>query len=158
MAQHSIYDAAGGADGMTRIATAWQRRAMADQVVSHAFRHAGVKPDHVDRLAAYLGEALGGPPRYTEMYGEHVDVVRIHSGNGEHEEMNERAIECFAGALRDAGIDAHLETYQAVLDYWRWATWHPMYGFHRSADDVPAELPMPRWDWDGTVTFGTEQG
>lgn len=94
---------------------------------------------------------------YTELYGEHADVVRIHSGNGEHAEMNELAITCFADALDDAGIDANPETYQAILDYWRWATWYPMYGFHRSADDVPAELPMPHRAWDGTVTLGTEQ-
>ena len=156
MPKGSIFEAAGGADGMTRIAEAWHRRAMADVVVAHAF-HGGAKPDHVDRLAAYLGEALGGPARYTETYGEHAEVVRMHSGNGEHEEMNERAIECFAGALRDAGIDANLETYQAILDYWSWATWYPMYAFHRSPDDVPADLPMPCWAWDGTVSFGTEQ-
>jgi hemoglobin len=155
MTQQSIFEAAGGADAMTRIADAWHHRVMADPVVSHAF-HGGAKPDHVDRLAAYLGEALGGPPRYTTTYGDHAIVVRMHSGNGEHDEMNERAIECFAGALHDAGLDADPETYQAILDYWGWATWHPMY-FHGSADDVPADLPMPQWNWDRTVSYRTEQ-
>ncbi|MGN6414282.1 globin domain-containing protein [Flexivirga sp.] len=155
MPQTSIFEAAGGADGMTRIAAAWHRRAMADPVVAHAF-HGGAKPDHVERLAAYLGEALGGPARYTETYGEHADVVRMHSGDGEHDEMNERAVECFAAALRDAGIDASLETYQAVLDYWSWATWHPMNSYNRSADDVPTDLPMPHWSWDARVTYGSE--
>ncbi|GGB37179.1 oxidoreductase [Flexivirga endophytica] len=152
MPRGSIFDAAGGADGMTRIAAAWHRRAMADEVVAHAF-HGGAKPDHVERLAAYLGEALGGPPRYTELYDAHATVVRIHSGNGEHEEMNRRAIDCFAGALHDAGVDADPETYQAVLDYWAWVTWHPMYAYHRSADDVPSNLQMPQWSWDGTVSY-----
>ena len=135
---------------MTRIADAWHRRVMADPVVSHAF-HGGAKPDHVDRLAAYLGEALGGPARYTTTYGDHATVVRMHSGDGEHDEMNVRAIDCFASALRDAGIDADRETYQAVLDYWTWAVWHSMGEFIRSAGDVPADLPMPHWDWDATV-------
>lgn len=156
MVRGSIFEAAGGVAGMTRIADAWHQRVMADPVVSHAF-HGGTKPDHVDRLAAYLGEALGGPRRYTQLYGDHAAVVRIHSGNGEHEEMNERAVECFKGALHDAGIDKDLQTYQAVLDYWAWATWHPMYQFHRSPDDVPAQLPMPHWDWDATVSWRTEQ-
>lgn len=150
MPRESIFDAAGGAAGMTRIAAAWHERAMADPVVAHAF-HGGAKPDHVQRLAAYLGEALGGPARYSQTYGEHADVVRMHSGDGEHDEMNVRAINCFAGALRDAGIDANPETYQAVLDYWSWSTWNSMGEFNESVDDVPAVLPMPRWKWDGIV-------
>ena len=154
MTRRSIFEAAGGAEAMTRIADAWHRRVMADPVVSHAF-HKGTKPDHIDRLAAYLGEALGGPPRYTQQYGEHAEVVRIHSGNGEHDEMNERAVDCFRGALHDAGIDDP-DTFQAVLDYWSWATWHPMYQFHGSPDDAPADLPMPQWNWDSTVSYRAE--
>jgi hemoglobin len=33
---------------------------MADDVVGHAFSH-GFHPQHVERLAAYWAEALGGP-------------------------------------------------------------------------------------------------
>ena len=46
---------------------------MADEVVSHAF-HGGARPDHTERLAAYWGEALGGPPAYTEAYGDEASV------------------------------------------------------------------------------------
>lgn len=154
MTKPSIFDAAGGADGMTRIADAWHRRVMADPIVSHAF-HGGAKPDHIDRLAAYLGEALGGPARYRQEYGDHAGVVRIHSGNGEHEEMNDRAVDLFDRALADAGVEGPARS--AMRDYFEWATGGPMYDFHRSAADVPPELPMPHWDWDGTVSYRAEQ-
>lgn len=149
MQQRSIFEAAGGATGMTRIADAWHRRVMADPVVSHAF-HGGAKPDHVDRLAAYLGEALGGPARYSRMYGDHAMVVRIHSGNGEHQEMNDRAVALFDAALADAGVEGSART--AMRDYFDWATNGPMYQFHRSPDEAPDALPFPKWDWDGVVT------
>ena len=71
---------------------------MADEVVSHAFSH-GFHPQHTERLAAYWAEALGGPPTYTERYGDETAVVRMHSGNGPHEEMDQRAIACFDHAL-----------------------------------------------------------
>src|SRR5262245_8128256 len=80
---HTVFEAAGGGAGMLRLAEAWHRRVMADELVAHAFSH-GFKDDHTPRLAAYLGEALGGPPVYTERYGDESYVVRIHSGNGEH--------------------------------------------------------------------------
>ena len=56
----TLYDAAGGMDGMVRLAHAWHERVLADEVVSHAFSH-GFHPDHTQRLAAYWAEALGGP-------------------------------------------------------------------------------------------------
>src|SRR5487761_2037211 len=87
----TLYDAAGGADAMVRLAAAWHDRVMADEVVSHAFSH-GFHPEHTQRLAAYWTEALGGPTAYTDSYGDESAVVRMHSGNGLHEEMDRRAI------------------------------------------------------------------
>ncbi len=67
-----------------------------------AFSH-GYHPEHTERLAAYWAEAFGGPPRYTEQYGDESSVVRMHSGNGLHEDMDRRAIACFDQALRQCG-------------------------------------------------------
>ena len=98
-----MYEAAGGIGGLRRLAQAWHARVMADEEVSHAFSH-GYRPDHSERLAAYWAEALGGPPMYSDAYGDETSVVRIHSGNGAHEEMDRRAIACFDQALADTGL------------------------------------------------------
>ena len=77
--------------------------------------------------------------------------MRIHSGNGEHDEMNHRAVACFDAARQDAGlVDQHLA--QALHDYFAWATWTTMYRSHASADDVPDGLSIPRWSWNGLVS------
>ena len=122
---------------------------MADEVVSHAFSH-GYRADHSERLAAYWAEALGGPPLYTGVFGDETAVVRMHSGNGPHEEMDRRAIACFDQALVDVGLDER--TRAALSDYFAWATTHAMAAYHESADDVPDGLPLPRWSWDGTAS------
>jgi hemoglobin len=145
----SVYEAAGGADGMLRLATAWHSRVMADELVSHAFSH-GFRPDHTERLAAYWAEALGGPTLYTDCYGDETSVVRVHSGNGQHPEMDERAIACFDQALTDAGLTEELLR-QVLHDYFAWATTATMSRYHESADDVPDGLSIPRWSWDGLV-------
>jgi hemoglobin len=147
-AMPTVFEAAGGNDGLQRLAAAWHRRVMADAVVSHAFSH-GFHPGHVERLAAYWAEALGGPATYSESYGGETAVVRIHSGNGEHDEMNRRAIACFDQALADVGLDADDALRQVLHDYFAWATTTTMYRYHRSADDVPDGLSIPRWSWDG---------
>jgi hemoglobin len=144
----TVYEAVGGDEGLLRLAEAWHSRVMADEVVSHAFSH-GFHPEHTERLAAYWAEALGGPMTYSDTFGDETSVVRIHSGNGPHEEMDRRAIACFDQALTDVGISDD-STLRAVLhDYFAWATTTTMSRYHRSADDVPDGLRLPHWSWDG---------
>jgi hemoglobin len=138
---------------LRRLAEAWHARVMADEEVSHAFSH-GYRPDHSERLAAYWAEALGGPPLYSDSYGDETSVVRIHSGNGAHEEMDRRAIACFDQALADTALAATVPAGDGRLrrvlhDYFAWATTTTMARYHRSADDVPDGLAIPRWSWDG---------
>lgn len=57
----TVFEAIGGAEGVLRLARAWHTRVMADAIVAHAFSH-GFHPQHTARLAAYWGEAWGGPP------------------------------------------------------------------------------------------------
>jgi len=83
----SVYEAAGGRNGILKLAEAWHARVMKDEIVSHAFSH-GFEPDHTERLAAYWVEALGGPAEYSERYGDESSVVKTHSGNGIHTEMD----------------------------------------------------------------------
>ena len=75
--------------------------------------------------------------------------VRIHSGNGVHEEMDRRAIACFDQALEDVGLSANEQLRQVLHDYFAWATTTTMARYHESADDVPKGLRIPRWSWDG---------
>jgi hemoglobin len=146
----TVYEAAGGDDGILRLAHAWHSRVMADEVVSHAFSH-GYHPQHTERLAAYWAEALGGPPRYSEQYGDESSVVRIHSGNGPHEEMDRRAIACFDQALEDIGLDTDERLQQALHDYFAWATTTTMARYHDSTSDVPEGLSIPQWSWNGRI-------
>ncbi|HET9169607.1 MAG TPA: group II truncated hemoglobin [Actinospica sp.] len=146
----TIYEAAGGDAGLLRLAAAWHERVLADEVVSHAFHH-GFNPAHTERLAAYWIEALGGPAAFTGSYGTEVDVVRMHSGEGRHDETDRRAIDCFDLALVDVGLADDQRLRQALHDYFAWATVHRMSRYPRSADDVPADLDFAHWSWDGPV-------
>ena len=143
----TVYEAAGGETALLRLARAWHARVMAEDVVSHAFSH-GFHPQHSERLAAYWAEALGGPSTYSDTYGDETFVVRLHSGNGPHEEMDRRAIACFDQAMTDIGLVD--DPVRAVLhDYFAWATTTTMSRYHHSADDVPDGLAIPRWSWSG---------
>jgi hemoglobin len=149
----TVYEAVGGIEVLRKLAAAWHSRVLADEIVSHAFRH-GYQPAHTERLAAYWAEALGGPPKYSEELGSETSVVRIHSGNGPHEEMDRRAIACFDQALVDTGLADEERLRHVLHDYFAWAATTTMARYHRSADDVPNGLSIPQWSWDG-VASGT---
>jgi len=143
-----VYEAAGGHEGLLRLAEAWHSRVLADEVVSHAFSH-GFHPQHTERLAAYWAEALGGPTTYSDAYGDETSVVRMHSGNGAHGEMDRRAIAGFDQAMKDVGLAAKEPLRQVLHDYFAWITTTTMSRYHESADDVPEGLSSPQWSWDG---------
>lgn len=150
MGGSTLYDAIGGDDAVLRLAHAWHERVVADDIVAHAFRR-GVHPQHSERLAAYWVEAWGGPARYSQQYGTESSVVRMHSGNGPHEEMNRRAITCFAQALDDIGVSA-VDLRAALIAYFTWATETAMDSYPKSRDDVPNDLRIATWSWDGLVS------
>jgi len=124
---------------------------MADEVVSHAFSH-GYHPAHTERLAAYWAEALGGPTTYSQAFGDETSVVRMHSGNGPHEEMDRRAIACFDQALTDVGLSGDDRLRLVLHDYFAWATTTTMSRYQGSADEVPGGLRIPQWSWRGLVS------
>ena len=148
----TIYDAVGGMPALVSLAHAWHERVLADPVVSHAFSH-GFRDDHTERLAAYWAEALGGPPAFTTSVASESEVVRMHSGNGPHQEMDARAVECFERAVEDAGLPGDADVRDALVAYFTWATGY-MGTYHGSADQVPDGLTVPRWSWDGLVDPG----
>jgi len=145
----SIFEAAGGQRAFLALAHAWHARCLADPIVAHAFAQP-IHPQHTQRLAAYWAQALGGPDAYAQSMGSESSVVRMHSGNGEHIEMDERAQVCFALALDDAGLPADPRLRNALKAYFRWAT-ALMSAYPHSAQDVPADMPAARWGWDGPL-------
>ena len=147
MPDATLFQAIGGAAGVLRLAHAWHQCVLSDPVVAHAFSH-GFHPQHTERLAAYWGEAWGGPSIYSERCGNESSVVRMHSGNGPHEEMDHRAIECFDRALDDIGL-ANDVLRRVLHEYFAWAATTSVASYPDNPDDVPPDLRIPRWSWEG---------
>ncbi len=154
------YEAADGRQAFINLARAWHARCLADVVVDHAFSH-GYHPQHSERLAAYWAEALGGPSDYTEFMGDQSSVLRMHSGNGEHLEMDERAQICFAQALDDAGLPDDPRLRSTLKAYFRWATAtmaaHPESPDTRTGRPSAGAVVLGRAGVNGSFGIGTPQ-
>lgn len=139
----TLFDDLGGEPGILRLAEAWHVRCLAHPIVSHAFSH-GYHPQHTERVTAYWVEVLGGPARNSQEIGTVTEVIRMHSGNGQAEEMFAAGAECFAGALTDVGL-AEGPTRERLLEWWAEST-ERMDGYPDDAADVPEGLRVPRWE------------
>jgi hemoglobin len=146
----TVHEAAGGSAGLLALARAWHERCLADPVMSHPFDHGDLHPEHVERVAAYWAEALGGPSAFTDTMNAEADVLRLHAGNGTHRDLDRRAVECFDAALTDVGITT--EPLRGVLhDYFAWST--DRMGMNPdSPDSVADDERLPHWGWDGVLS------
>jgi hemoglobin len=143
----TLYEFAGGEPAFLALARAHHERCLADPELNHPFSHPGQHPQHVERLAAYWAEVLGGPPRYSRECGAQSGVLHMHSGNGDIGDLGERFAACFAAAMDDAGLPAEPEFRAAMAAYMHWAVAAVL--AQERPESVAPGLPMPRWGWDG---------
>jgi hemoglobin len=144
----SLFDYAGGGTAMLRLAEAHHVRCLADPELNHPFSHPGQHPQHVERLAAYWGEVLGGPPVYSESCGDQTTLIGIHAGHGDMGDLPDRFVGCFVAAADDAQLPDDPIFRTALREYMVWAV-SEFNAYPYDTSDVPAGLRVPSLSWDG---------
>jgi hemoglobin len=146
----SLYEFAGGEAAFLALAAAHHARCLADPELNHPFSHPGQHPQHVERLASYWAEVIGGPPVYSESCGDHSYVLHLHAGNGDMSDLGRRFVACFVQAMDDAGLPDDARFRVAMRAYMQSAV-DEVLEYGSPAALVPGGLAMPRWDWDGPI-------
>lgn len=150
MERRSIFEVAGGEEAFVALARAHHERCLADPVLNHPFSHPG-HPQHVERLAAYWAEVLGGPPTFSARCGGHTGMLQIHAHNGAETDIGERFLACFLAAMDDVDLPDDPELRGVLQAYMTWASADVM-TYAPSDAVVPVDAPMPRWSWEGLVS------
>jgi hemoglobin len=144
----TLFEFAGGQPAFLALAAAHHTRCLADPELNHPFSHADLNPEHVQRLAAYWAEVMGGPPDYSRASGDQSELLDMHARNGDITDLGRRFVDCFVAAADDAGLPADPEFRAALRAYMVWAvddvlTYSPVDAV------VPDGVPMPHWSWEG---------
>jgi hemoglobin len=147
MTRPSVFEFAGGQPAFLALASAHHARCLEDPVLQHPFSHPG-HPRHVERLAAYWAEVLGGPPRYSEVSDGQSGMLGLHAGMGAQDDLRARFVACFVGAMDDAGLPDDPDFRQCLRAYMEWAVGEVRV-YDRPGSTVPADLAVPHWSWDG---------
>ncbi|HEY0870637.1 MAG TPA: group II truncated hemoglobin, partial [Acidothermaceae bacterium] len=143
----TLFEFAGGEPAFLALATAHHARCLADPELNHPFSHPG-NPQHLERLASYWGEVLGGPPTYSQSCGDQTFLLRMHAGNGDMSDLGRRFVECFVLAADDAQLPDDPAFRAALRAYMEFAVGE-MISYPDSDDVIPTDAPTPRWSWDG---------
>ncbi|WP_410564964.1 group II truncated hemoglobin [Amycolatopsis sp. cmx-4-61] len=144
----TLYEFAGGDPAFHALAAAHHRRCVADPELNHPFSKPDQHPQHVERLAWYWAEVMGGPPRFSAECSDHSAMLRMHAGNGDISDLGRRFVACFVAAADDAGLPADPGFRAALRSYMEWAVAEVL-TYHGPPTEVPAGLPLPRWSWNG---------
>jgi hemoglobin len=146
----TLYEFAGGDEAFLKLAAAHHARCLADPELNHPFSHPDQNPRHVERLAAYWAQVMGGPPAYTQEWGgDQAFLVDMHAGNGDMSDLARRFVECFVLAADDAGLPGDPAFRAALRAYMEWAVQDVALS-HPNDRDIPADLEIPRWSWDSS--------
>jgi hemoglobin len=144
----TLFEFAGGEPAFLALAAAHHARCLADPELNHPFSHPGQHPQHVERLAQYWAEVLGGPPRFSESCSDQSAMLHLHAGNGDMGDLGRRFVECFVHAADAAGLPDDPAFRAALRAYMTWAV-ADVLAYSPTDATVPPNLPMPRWSWDG---------
>jgi hemoglobin len=144
----TLFDFAGGETAFLALATAHHARCLADPELNHPFSKEDQNPQHIERLAAYWAEVMGGPASYSGSMGDQTSLLVMHSGNGDMTDLGRRFVTCFGQAMDDAGLPADPDFRAAMTDYMRWAV-DDVLLYSDPGSSVPRGVAVPHWSWDG---------
>ena len=147
----TLFEFAGGEAAFLALATAHHARCLADPELNHPFSHEDQHPRHVERLAAYWAEVMGGPPAFSRSCNDQTAVLQMHAGNADITDLGERFLRCFDRAADDAGLPGDPAFRKALHDYMRWAV-DDVLAYSDPGAVVAPGAAMPRWGWDGLQT------
>lgn len=134
---------------MLALAAAHHARCLADPELNHPFSHPDQHPQHVERLAAYWGEVLGGPAVYSQALSDQSSLLAIHAGHGSGmTDLGRRFVGCFVQAADDAGLPDDPEFRAALRAYMEWAV-DDVLVYSPAGSVVPPGARVPRWSWEG---------
>jgi hemoglobin len=143
----SLYDDAGGLDGLRRLSNAFYERVLADELLAPVFAH--FTPAHVEHVAVWLAEVFGGPADFTARLGGHQALLRSHLGLEIRDEHRQRWLQLMADAIGEV-LPGRPELAAALMSYFEWGT---AIAQDVSRDPVGTDLGQPgltpRWGYQG---------
>jgi hemoglobin len=144
----SLFEFAGGEEGLHRLETAFYKSVLADPLLQPLFGEG--QPQHVDHLTAFTAESFGGPDRFSRELGGFEHLIAVHRGLKISEAQRRRFVDLYLAALDTAEMPTDPEFRDAVRSHVEFGTQVAMQNSHAGNDSELHPLrDVPRWTWSG---------
>ena len=143
--QATLFQWAGGFPALLRLTRRfYEVHVPQDPLLSGLFSR--MSPDHPERVASWIGQVFGGPPAYSERYGEYDRMISQHLDKALTPEQRARWVTLLARSADDVGLPADAEFRAAFTAYLEWGS---RIALENSQPGVhpPPHMPVPRWWW-----------
>ncbi|ADP82165.1 group II truncated hemoglobin [Pseudofrankia inefficax] len=141
----SLYEHAGGDEGLHRLEELFYAKALADPVLRALFTER--VPTHVDHLTWFTAESFGGADRFTRQLGFRY-LIDVHRGLKISDEQRERFVATYLEALDEAGMPDDAPFRRAFREHVEFGAHVAQQNSHAVTD---AELhpirEVPAWNW-----------
>ena len=141
----TLYEWAGGRDGIARMIDCFYDRVERDDLLSPLFP-GGVTAEHREHVTTWWCEVMGGPAAYTERLGGYERMLGKHLGLAITTEQRLRFVTLLSQAADMAGLPADPEFRAALMGYAEWGSRLAVENSQPGAD-VAQHAPVPRWGW-----------
>jgi hemoglobin len=140
----TLFEWMGGLPAIGSLMTLFYRRVSEDVLLAPLFAH--MPPDHVDHVARFVAEVLGGPKTYSADLGGHPAMIRKHLGRALTEEQRQQWMRLLLRCADECGVPDDPEFRSALVSYLEWGTRLAVIN-SQPGRDLPVEAPMPSWGW-----------
>lgn len=113
--RETLYELAGGAEGMQRLAAAFYRYVFDDPLMVPLFQDPN--EDHVGRMALWLGEFFGGPIEHTKQRGGFYTTVAVHEPLDINDAQRDRWINYMMAACEEVHLPEEAVAYFTPFIY-----------------------------------------
>jgi hemoglobin len=137
----------GGPLKLEQLIARFYQRVPDDPLLAPVF--AGMSPEHVHHVSAFIAEVFGGPKEYSERHGGHPAMIRKHVGRSLTEAQRRRWMDLLLDCADEVGVPADPEFRSAFVAYIEWGTRLAVLNSQPGAN-VAHDAPMPAWGWGET--------
>ncbi len=140
----TLFEWMGGMPALVRLMNVFYERVPRDPLLAPLF--AAMPPEHIDHVARFVAEVLGGPKTYSAELGGHPHMARKHAGRALTEAQRQRWMQLLLQCADEIGVPGDPEFRSAFVGYLEWGTRLAVVNSQPGAD-LSGEAPMPAWDW-----------
>jgi hemoglobin len=141
----SLSQWAGGEAAIERLFVRFYERVSDHALLAPVF--ATMHPHHAERVAAFVGEVLGGEKRYSGAGGSHAGMIARHIGRHLSEEQRRAWVALLLDTADEIGLPDDPEFRASLVGYLEWGSRLAVMNSREDTAAVDGSAPMPSWTW-----------